>query len=178
MEPGRGTESEVRDASVAHEVATEIAHQVNAAILRPLVGEIVAGVGFAIVTIALVPLGLLLMVASYLVLAGIFALVGIPSGTVGTIVMVGWLIGTAVFVFVGMRAAFRRLPRRLRTESAAHVTRPEMPIDSPPLRRRFASDPDAGRVRTPSPSLAELDAHLGDVSEPAAAPIAGPRSAD
>lgn len=116
---------------------------------------------FLILTILFVPIGLVVLVVGFVLLAGLFALVGTPTGMFGTIFMLGWLgviLGALVLIY---RALFRRLPRRVREHAVPGLSR----SDDAAFTHSIAhlNDLDVGKehvVVSPTPSLAELDARI------------------
>ena len=120
-----------------------------------IVEDVVSTVSMLVLFILMVPVGLLVLVVSFLTLGLITSTVGLPSGALGSMIGIGWLIGTLAVLVLVFRKLYRRMPRRLRAAYAA-------PMQPRASRHLAASEPTAprGGRPTPSPTLAELDARL------------------
>lgn len=125
---------------------------------QPVIEEFRGGVSFLVILAVFVPVGFGVLIASALVFGGIFAIVGAPSGTLGVLLGVGWLVLTFGALFLVFRALYRRLPRRIVNLAPDADETP----DGAPANVSLAAPAarGTGRRREHSPSLAELDARL------------------
>ena len=131
-------------------------------LLGEAVGDIESTVTFLILTILFVPIGLVVLVVGFVLLAGLFALFGTPTGTFGTIVMLGWLGLILAALVLTYRALFRRLPRRVREHAVPGLGRSDDAAVNPSIARLNDDEADVRQqvVASPAPSLAELDARI------------------
>lgn len=157
--------------SATRELVEEIAAGVDTAFFQPVMEQAVAWIRFAFLAVILVPIGVVGLVASFLVLAGLMAALGSPSGALATVITLGWLAGTLVAIALVFRAVYRRMPRGLRDSSVAEAARPAQWFAGGPLSRLLGGRPApptamAATPARPAPTLADLDARLAPPPAP------------
>ena len=154
-------EPSLRD-DVAHELA-------GAAKLAggALANRVESTVTFFLLAILLVPIGLVAFVASMLVLSWLSSVDGMPTGTIGTLIRLGWLGLSLAGLILIYRALFRRLPRRVREHAVPGLEGPNDAADQPTSGYVREHGQSETTLSTPgSPSLAELDARLAPREPP------------
>ena len=143
--------------SAAREVAGELGSVARRA-AQPMVDDAVSSISMLILLVLMVPVGIVVLVVSFLLLALITSTIGLPSGMVGSIVGITWFVGTLLALVFVFRKLYRRMPRRVRAAYAAPM-QPETPAP-PVLATAGPTEPASAAALTPPPTLAELDARL------------------
>jgi len=151
---------------VARETAADIAADLRSA-AEPAVAGAISRVAFMVLAVLMVPVGILILIATFVAFAVVTALIH-PTGPVASVFTLAWLLvtlGALVFVF---RVIYRRAPRRLRA-AWAHGVEPRRATEVIRADRIDAAETTAlTSVAAPQPSLAELDARLAP-AEPSGA---------
>jgi hypothetical protein len=135
--------------SVAREIAGEIGQNLQLA-AQPVVDDVVSTLAMLVLFVLMVPVGLVVLVLSFLTMGFIVSAVGAPSGALGSALGIGWLVGTLILLVLVFRKLYRKLPRRLRGAYAAPM---EISASIPAHVALQEATPFL-----PAPTLAELDA--------------------
>ncbi len=154
--------------SVARETAEDIADGLNVlatGTAQSIVDDARSRVAALVLLALMVPVGIMVLIISFVVIAGVYAFVGAPSGPVGSVVTIVWLLATLAALFLVFRALYRRMPRRLRTAYATPMEPTAADHGRLPLTGLAGADSvDEQLLRhatpPPSPTLSELDARL------------------
>ena len=143
---------------MARETAADIAADLRSA-AEPAVAGAISRVAFMVLAVLMVPVGILILIATFVAFAVVTALIH-PTGPVASVFTLAWLLVTLGALVVVFRAIYRRLPRRLRAAYADGVeprhAKAVMAADSGPT-------PTVPAARL---SLAELDARLAPPAQP------------
>jgi hypothetical protein len=173
MSDGRVPDQD-RDPSAARELATDIGTAMNAVVLEPMVEHVVGTISMVVLLVLMVPVGLVILIVSFVGMALLLPQLGNPSGTAGSALVIVWLIGTLAVLSLVFRKMYRRMPRRLRDAYAAPMDLARPIAGTAALSRAFGGDALEGEApgapSVPAPTLAELDARLAPkpVTEPPA----------
>lgn len=145
--------------STARAVAAELGSAARHA-AATVVEDTISTISMLVLLVLLVPVGIVGLVVSFLLLALITKTVGLPSGMLGSIFGIAWLVGTVLGLVVVFRKLYRRMPRRLRSAYAAPM-QDEAPEPAPSASASLAGPAMATvAAAAPAPTLAELDARL------------------
>ncbi len=146
---------------VARETAADIADDVRDAV-QPLVAEVAGTASFLILAALMVPVGLLVLIATFVIFAVITTLIN-PTGLIASALTWLWVVGTLAALFFAFRTLYRRLPSRLRSAYAE-------PIDGDSSSGRGRAGDETIASAPPAdaavPTLAELDAGLAPKPAP------------
>jgi hypothetical protein len=116
-------------------------------VVVPVVEERVSTVVLLVYMVLFIPVGVVVFIATGAVFAILMAVLGTPTGVLGSILGWTWFGGTLVLMFALFVLLYRRLPRRLREAAGAA---PPAPVAHHPATAR----------RRRQPTLAELDARF------------------
>src|SRR5687767_8138268 len=88
-----------REPSVARETAEDIADDLKflaKGTAESIVDDARSRVAFSLLLVLMVPVGIIVLMISFLVIGGLYSVVGVPSGPVGSVVTIVWLLATFV----------------------------------------------------------------------------------
>jgi hypothetical protein len=97
-----------------------------------------------IVMLVAVPVGVAVMALTAIAFALIMQVTGVPTGTLGAILGIGWLVGSLVLAGIAMRRVYRAMPGSIRWILTDRYKRPAA---TEPVTRSEASPP-TGETRS------------------------------
>lgn len=137
---------------------------------RFVIAEVISRIAFLVLVVLLVPVGLLVIIAS-LALGALVSAVLHPVGVLASAIGVIWIVGTLAAMFFSFRILYRRMPNRLRSAYSAPMEtarREDRIVAEPPRAPTRRGRRGSAKPGVPPLTLAELDARL------APGPPAGP----
>jgi hypothetical protein len=157
-----------RAPSVARETVADLADDIQL-VAQPFVQDILSRIAMVVLMVLLVPVGLIVLIVSFLTMGVLYGALNIPSGPITSIIAIAWLVGTILALVLVFRFLYRRLPRRLRLAWSSGVQPHPVALSvavgasSRPLAGDGRDEPAASqRPAAPlrEPTLAELDARF------------------